>query len=78
MIRIYPYDEFSEIIARAAMEYELLYSGKPMCPLTLQETEYNCALTEYLKGRGGDKILENLRLNELMGEQIREKNTFQI
>ena len=44
-----------------------------MCSLTLQETEYNCALTEYLKGRGGDKILENLRLNELMGEQIREK-----
>lgn len=78
LIRIYPYDEFSEIIARAAMEYELLYSGKPMCSLTLQETEYNCALTEYLKGRGGDKILENLRLNELMGEQIREKNTFQI
>lgn len=76
LIRIYPYDQYSEILARAAMEYELLYSGKPVCSLTLQETEYNCALTDYLKGRGGDAILENLRLNYLMGEQLREKGAF--
>lgn len=76
LIRIYPYDEYSEILARTAMEYELLYSGKAMCPLTLQETEYNCALADYLQGRGESKLLENLRLNRLIDEQLREKSLF--
>lgn len=66
IIRIYPYDDLNELIARAAMEYELLYCGQNMYPLTLTETEYNEALTRYLKGRGETVILENLRLNKLM------------
>lgn len=72
IIRIYPYDDCNELIARAAMEYELLYCGQSMYPLTLTETEYNQALTQYLKGRGETAILENLRLNKLMAES-REK-----
>lgn len=68
IIRIYPFDEYSEIIARAAMEYELLYSGQPLCMLTLSETEYNSALAEYMKKGKDSVILENLRLNSLMAE----------
>lgn len=72
LIRIYPYDQYSERIARAAMEYELLYYGKEMVPLTLSESAYNEALTRYLKGWGENAILENLRLNQLMAESMEE------
>lgn len=68
IIRIYPFDEYSELTARAALEYELLYCCRRMYPLTLSETQYNQALSSYLKGRGESEILENLRLNQLMAE----------
>lgn len=66
LIRIYPYDQYSEVIARMAMEYELLYSGQTMYPLTLSESEYNSALEEFLKKGRETAIYENLRLNKLM------------
>ena len=66
LIRIYPYDQYSEVIARTAMEYELLYSGQAMIPLTLTESEYNGALAEFLKKGTEAVIYENLRLNKLM------------
>lgn len=66
LIRIYPYDQYSEVIARAAMEYELLYSGQTMVSLTLTEREYNGALAEFLKKGTETVIYENLRLNKLM------------
>lgn len=68
LIRIYPFDDCNELVARAAMEYELLYQGKFMCPLTLTESEYNSALAEYLKKGKDSVILANLRLNQLMVE----------
>ena len=68
LIRIYPFDDCNELVARAAMEYELLYQGKFMCPLTLTESEYNSALAEYMKKGKETAILENLRLNQLMVE----------
>lgn len=68
LIRIYPFDEYSELAARAAMEYELLYCGKKMCPLTLSESAYNSALSRYLKKGEETEILENLRVNLLMEE----------
>ncbi len=68
LIRIYPFDDCNELVARAAMEYELLYRGKFMCPLTLTESEYNSALAEYMKKGKETVILENLRLNQLMVE----------
>lgn len=68
LMRIYPFDRYTEIIARTAMEYELLYSGLSMYPLTLTESEYNRALTEFFKRGSENVILENLRLNKLMEE----------
>ena len=66
LIRIYPYDQYSEVIARTAMEYELLYSGQNLYPLTLTESEYNSALAAFLKKGTETVICENLRLNKLM------------
>lgn len=66
LIRIYPYDQYSEFVARTAMEYELLYSGSGFCPLTLSEREYNGALAEFLRSGREEAISGNLRLNMLM------------
>ncbi len=66
IFRIYPYDRYNEFVARAALEYELLYSGEDFCPLTLSEQEYNMALSEYLRS-GRESVIEaNLALNRLM------------
>lgn len=68
LIRIYPFDQYSETIARAALEYQLIASGLPMIPLTLSEQEYNNGLTEFLKFGKESILIENLRLNKLMME----------
>lgn len=68
LIRIYPFDRFNELIARAAMEYELLYCGLDLYPLTLSESEYNGALAKYMRFGKEGEILENLKLNKLMAE----------
>ncbi len=66
LIRIYPYDRYSEFIARTALEYELMYSGQGFCPLTLSEQEYNGALAEFLRSGRESVIDRNLELNRLM------------
>ena len=68
IIRIYPYESWSEVVARAALEYELRWSGLPMYPLTLPETDYNQALAAYLKLGRESAIRENLEMNRLMRE----------
>ena len=68
IIRIYPYDSGSELVARTAMEYELLWSGLSLYPLTLSEQAYNDALASYLKLGREPAIRENLELNRLMRE----------
>ena len=68
LIRIYPFDRYNELIARAAMEYELLYCGLDLYPLTLSESEYNSALADYVRFGRESRILENLKLNRLMAE----------
>lgn len=68
LIRIYPFDAYSEIVARAAMEYQLMASGLPLIPLTLSEQEYNQALTQFLKFGKETTMLENLNVNRLMLE----------
>lgn len=68
IIRIYPYENWSEVIARTAMEYELLFSGLSMYPLTLSESEYNNGLASYLKLGRENVIRENLEMNRLMRE----------
>lgn len=68
IIRIYPFENGSEVVARAALEYELRWSGLPMYPLTLSETAYNEALAAYLKLGKETAIRENLEINRLMRE----------
>lgn len=68
IIRIYPYDDHNEILARAAMEYELCYSGLSPYPLSLPESDYNEALAAYLKTGKEDVLAKNLRMNRLMME----------
>lgn len=68
IIRIYPYENWSEVIARTAMEYELRFSGLAMYPLSLSEREYNSALASYLKLGRENVIRENLEMNRIMRE----------
>lgn len=72
LIRIYPFDNYSETVARAALEYQLISSGLPMIPLTLSEQEYNNALTTFLKHGKETVLVENLRVNKLMMESAQK------
>jgi len=49
IIEIYPFEEFSEATARAAMYYYLMENGFPPFEIRMKEQEYNMAVTEYLK-----------------------------
>lgn len=68
LVRIYPFDRHSEVIARAAMEYELRYSGLSFYPLMLSETEYNQALASYLKSGREEALAKDLAASRLMEE----------
>lgn len=68
IIRIYPYNDCNELVARAAMEYELIYQRQEMISLSLSEVEYNGALAEYMKRGYESLILPNLQMNKLMLE----------
>lgn len=71
LIRIYPFDDHSETIARAALEYQLMSSGLPIIPITLTEQDYNNALTQFLKFGKEAALVENLRVNKLMMESVK-------
>lgn len=73
LMRIYPFDQCNELIARAAMEYELLYLGMDLYPITLSESAYNSALANYMKFGKDTELLVNLRLNKLMAESREEQ-----
>ena len=49
IIEIYPFDSFSEAVARASMYFFLMENGYPAFELDLSEREYNIAISEYLK-----------------------------
>ena len=49
IIEIYPFEQGSEMVARAAMYYQLLQSGYPVFSLDLSEQAYYDALRAYLK-----------------------------
>jgi Fic family protein len=49
IIEIYPFDSYSEAVARAAMYYFLMEKGYHTFELNLSEREYNIAVMEYLK-----------------------------
>jgi Fic family protein len=56
IVYIYPFAEHSEMIARAAMQYELMHSGLPVVDIGLSEQEYNTLVSESIK-EGDDKPL---------------------
>lgn len=49
IIEIYPYEKFSESVARMAMNYMLLSEGFPPVGISMKESEYNDAISLYLK-----------------------------
>jgi len=49
IIEIYPFDVYSEDVARASMYYYLMEKGYPAFELSYSEQEYNTAIIEYLK-----------------------------
>lgn len=49
LIEIYPFETYSEAVARMAAYYELIKNGYPPIVLNLSETEYYSAIRSYLK-----------------------------
>ncbi len=49
LVEIYPYEAYSEAVARMAMYYELIKNGFPPILLGLSESEYYAAIRSYLK-----------------------------
>ena len=49
VIEIYPFDEYSEAVARACMYYHLMQHGLPVCDIELSQQEYYAAIIAYLK-----------------------------
>lgn len=49
IIEIYPFEEHSEAVARAAMHYHLMKNGFPSFVIGLSEQRYNGAVSAYLK-----------------------------
>ena len=74
IMRIYPFKEWNEVIARLALEYELVFCGCDFVPLTLSEQEYNQGIMDFLR-KGDNSILEkNIRTNLLMIESMEKRN----
>ncbi|MCL1808545.1 MAG: Fic family protein [Clostridiales bacterium] len=49
IIETYPFDMYSEAVARAAMFYFLMERGYPVFEISMSEQEYNRSVIEYLK-----------------------------
>ncbi|MDR3072565.1 MAG: Fic family protein [Clostridiales Family XIII bacterium] len=58
IIGVYPFDEGSEMLARCAMQYELIRNGLPIVPLDMKEPEYNISVEVALK-KGDHRPLYN-------------------
>ncbi|MCL2436729.1 MAG: Fic family protein [Clostridiales bacterium] len=68
IIEIYPFDSYSEAVARAAMYYFLMEQGYPPFELNLSEREYNIAIIEYLKKENSEpfyQAIEHSLLNKM-------------
>lgn len=51
LIEIYPFEEYSESIARLILYYSLMREGYPIFELRLSESEYNVAVMKYLQDK---------------------------
>ncbi|MDR3225008.1 MAG: Fic family protein [Clostridiales Family XIII bacterium] len=69
LVYIYPFTEHSEMIARAAMQYELLHGGLPVVDIGLSEPAYNTLLSESIRtGDDGpltDAITKAVKINRM-------------
>jgi hypothetical protein len=64
IVCVYPYDDRSEGLARAAMQFELISAGFPITPLDIPETEYNSRVAKVLK-TGDEGALEEVIVDGL-------------
>ena len=69
IMRIYPFKNWNEEIARAALEYILVYEGRAFCDLAVTEQEYNNAVSGYLHKGDSRTLLTIVRANLLMAEE---------
>lgn len=60
LVEIYPFETYSEAIARMAMYYELILNGYPPVLLNLSEQEYYSAIKSYLRKEDVQPIYEAL------------------
>jgi Fic family protein len=67
LVYIYPFEEHSEMIARAAMQYELLRGGLPVVDIGLSEQAYNTLVSDAI--RTGD----DAPLAEAIAHAVRAK-----
>lgn len=72
IIRIYPFKRWNEIIARAALEYALIYYGEDFCPVTLSEQEYNQAVSYSIIHKKNPVLIQNLRAGILMRKSVEQ------
>ena len=60
LVEVYPYESYSEAVARMAMFYELIRNGFPPVSLNLSEQEYYGAIRSYLKNEEIQPLYEPL------------------
>jgi hypothetical protein len=61
IIYIYPFTEHSEMIARAAMQYELISRGLPVVDIGLSEQEYNTMVSEAVRTGNDEPLADAIR-----------------
>ena len=76
ILRIYPFREWNEILARTALEYALVYYGEQFCPVTLSEQEYNQAFRDSLRTGENRKLLQDIRTGLLMIKSREQDNIY--
>jgi hypothetical protein len=62
IIKIYPFEEKSEALARAALQYELLQHGLPTISFGLSEQVYNKMVSIAIKTDEHDALYESILL----------------
>jgi hypothetical protein len=76
IVGVYPFETHSEMLARAAMQYELKKVGLPVTPLDLTEQEYNTLVSESIQSGDPEPFAVVLkksvdrRIDYLMGFDI--------
>ena len=60
IIEIYPFDEYSAAVARAAMYYFLMEKGYPVFEISMSEQKYNLSVIEYLKKENPQPFYEEV------------------